>query len=43
MTYKIYKKRSLTGCTDTNCEYCLEDDKEYCISCKSPGEYPLLY
>ena len=43
MEYKIYKKRSMTGCKDTNCEYCLESDKEYCISCKRPSEYPLFY
>ena len=43
MTYKIYKKRSMTGCTDTNCQYCLDHDKSYCISCKNPGEYPLFY
>lgn len=43
MSYKIYKKRSTSGCKDSNCEYCLESDREYCIRCKNPGEYPLFY
>ncbi len=42
MQVKVYAKRTRIDCTDSNGDYCIEGITDNCITCKQPGEVPLL-